>query len=105
MTRSEAEKLVPKEFRIACHTIKVVIDDKGDSYGCYDSLRNTIHLNLEVGDDDHQYVAQSKEQFMNTYYHELVHVFQFFFNTDMDEALAQSFSNMICEYLETKINN
>lgn len=105
MTRTEAEQFVPKEFRIACHTIKISLDDKGEEFGWYDTLRNTIHINLQVEDEDHQLVPQSKEQLMNTYYHELMHVFQFFFNTDMDEAMAQSFANMICEYLETKINN
>lgn len=105
MNLTEAEALVPKSFIIACHTITIKIEEKGDSFGEYDSLRNTITLFLEVSEDDgRHYVAQSKEQFLNTYWHEVYHVFNFFWNTEMDESLAQSFANFTCEYLNTKTN-
>lgn len=41
-------------------------------------------------------------QIENTFWHELFHVFNFYFNTEQDEALAQTFANFMCEYLATK---
>lgn len=105
MTIQEAQLIIPSKFRIACNTIEVSIEEKGESFGQFDSLRNKIILYLEVEDSNRELVAQTKEQLINTFYHELFHCFNFFYNTEFDEGLSQSFANFMCEYLETKKSN
>ena len=48
------------------------------------------------------YFDLEEGQIENTFWHELFHVFNFYFNTEQDEALAQTFANFMCEYLATK---
>lgn len=97
---------IPSEFVIANQKIKITIKDKGEQFGLWDSLRNEITLYLEVKDDDNNtYVVQTREQLMSTYWHELFHCFNFFYNTECSEELAQSFSNLMCQYEATKIYN
>lgn len=41
----------------------------------------------------------SDEQLRNTFYHELFHVFQFYYNNEFNEA--QVYANFMCEFIET----
>ena len=43
----------------------------------------------------------SEEIIRNTFYHELFHTFNYLWNTDTDEALAQSFANFMREFETT----
>lgn len=104
MTIEEAERIIPKEFTIACNKITTIIVDEGEDFGSFDSLRNVINISLGVRDASGKLVTFTKEQVLNTYYHEVFHCFNYFFNTEMDEALAQTFANFTCEYLTSKVN-
>lgn len=101
MTIEEAEKLVPKQFRLACHTFDVIINEEGNYFGQFCISKNRIDLNLKIRFED-ETVEVSKEAFINTFWHELMHVFNYFYNTETDEGIAQSFANFMCEFLETK---
>lgn len=46
-------------------------------------------------------VTVSDEQMRNTFYHELFHAFQFYFNNEFNEAQAQVYANSMCEFIET----
>lgn len=46
-------------------------------------------------------VTVSDEQMRNTFYHELFHAFQFYFNNEFNEAQAQVYANFMCEFIET----
>ena len=41
------------------------------------------------------------EQLRNTFYHELFHVFQFYYNNEFNEIQAQVYANFMCEFIET----
>jgi len=102
MTIKEAQAFIPREFTIACNKITINIVEEGEDFGSFDSLRNAINVSLGVRDDSGKLVTFTKEQIKNTYYHEVFHCFNYFFNTEMDEALAQTFANFTCEYLTSK---
>ena len=54
--------------------------------------------------DDIGKVELTEQQILNTFMHELMHVWQFYFNNHYDEAQAQVFANFMCEYIKTKEN-
>lgn len=103
MTIEEAQAFIPREFTIACNKIITKVVDEGEDFGSFDSLRNIINISLGVRDASGNLVTFTKEQVLNTYYHEVFHCFNYFFNTEMDEALAQTFANFTCEYITSKI--
>lgn len=43
----------------------------------------------------------SKDQIMNSFFHELFHSFNFMTNNEQEEWIAQSFANFMCEFLKT----
>lgn len=51
--------------------------------------------------EDFPWVTVSDEQMRNTFYHELFHAFQFYFNNEFNEAQAQVYANFMCEFIET----
>ena len=98
---SEWVKYLPKSFKIANHTFKVVqynelFSDDAFIWGCF------CYADLEIGiriKNDGKEV--SEEIIRNTFYHELFHTFNYLWNTDTDEALAQSFANFMREFETT----
>ena len=103
MTRSEAEQMIPSSFIIGGNTITVEIKDLGDdNFGIFDPLRNKIIIFLRVKDEDGELVVFTKEQVQNTFYHELFHAFNYFYDNEMSEVFAQTFANMTCEYINTR---
>lgn len=90
---------IPSEFKCAGFTVKIEIHDKlsTNAYGDFDDARNLIRLAKKVEVDNIE-VELTEQQIVNSYFHELIHCFQFYFNTNTDEAQAQVFANFICEY-------
>lgn len=99
------EQKLPKHFWIAQQMILVEIkDEPGDVFGYFDTAHNVIVIYTKMQSNyDHKVVELSEEQILNTYYHELFHCFNYFWNTDTDEALAQVFANFMREYERTKV--
>lgn len=91
--------IFPNKFKIANQTINVRIEshDKDNRYGYWNDVTCEIVLfeNIEI---EGNLIKLNEEQMCNTFYHELIHCFQFFFNNNYDEAQAQSFTNFIREY-------
>lgn len=94
--------MIPEEFKCAGFTVKVVNEDylPNNEYGYYDDARSLIKLARYIKTDDED-VKLSEEQRFNTFAHELIHVFQFYFNNTFDEAQAQTFANFYCEFIRT----
>lgn len=94
--------MIYKKFKIANQTIrtKLVSSLEGGEYGKFNDAKNEILLatNVEV---DGETIELTVEQIENTYWHEVIHAFQFYFNNSYDEAQAQCFSNFICEMRAT----
>lgn len=90
---------IPKKFTIANNVITVELVDEleGGEYGLYKDSTNTIKVARTVDGD-----ALNDEQILNTFIHELIHVFQFYFDNNFDEAQAQCFANFIREFEKSK---
>lgn len=101
---NEELSYLPKTFSIGGHTFKVLLyeelyDEDGDSiYGQFDYEDLTIRIRIYK--DNGQLL--SKEIIFNSYYHELMHAFNYLWNTGADESLASTFAMLMCEYINTK---
>lgn len=51
---------------------------------------------------DGKIIQLTSEQIKNTFWHELFHAFNFYWNNETDEALAQTFANFMREFELTK---
>lgn len=98
----------PTSFKCAGQTIKVIVEEflPNNDYGYWDDATNEIHiaknLKTSISELDTRTVKLTESQLQNTYYHELMHCFQFYYDNSASEAMAQSFANMICEFQNTK---
>lgn len=102
---------IPASFTCGSNEIKVVVEDKlpDNNYGYWCDAKNEIHLakylEVEIGDTKED-VKLTQEQTNNTFYHELIHCFQFYAGIEISEAQAQVFANFMCEFFKSlKYNN
>lgn len=102
-SESEQRMEIPKRFKIANTEYEVQVVDKSDdgNYGYHNDIRRKIVVAKSM-DDEGKIVQLTEQQIENTFWHELFHCFQFFYNNKQDEALAQSFANFMCEYRATR---
>ena len=93
---------IPESFKIANQTITVEIVKSIDNndYGYFCDATNTIVLakTLKVNDN---IINLTQEQIKNTFWHEVFHAFQFYFNNKYDEAQSQVYANFMCEFIES----
>ena len=86
---------LPSEFKCAGNTIKVELVEKtnDNNYGnwCDATIAKTIEL------EDKTVVTE--DQITNTFWHELLHCFQFYFDNSYSEA--QVYANFLCEYFKS----
>ena len=94
---------IPSKFKIANNWITVEIVDKlsNNNYGIYNDAKQLIQI-ARVVNIDNEDVALTKDQIINTFWHEYCHVMQFYFDNSSSEAQAQCYSNFICEFFDTK---
>lgn len=94
--------MIYKTFKIANQVIqtKIVNSLEGGAYGKFNDAKNQITLAKTVEIDD-EVVELTPNQIENTFFHELMHVFQYYYNNEYDEAQAQVFANFMCEMLAT----
>lgn len=96
---------IPYKFKIVGFSeIKVIIEEilPDNQFGYYDTSCDEIHLATSVySDSKKQYVELTDAQIENTFYHELVHVIQFYLGMELDEQQAQSMGNLLNEFINT----
>lgn len=94
---------IPSKFKIANQEITVIMEDSlpNNDYGYFCDATNTIKLARTIKSEYDGVISMSEEQIKNTFFHELLHVFQFYYNNKFDETQAQVYANFICEFLET----
>lgn len=94
---------IPKRFKIANteYIVNVVDKTKDNDYGWHDDIRREISV-ATIMESDNEDIPLTEGQIENTFWHELFHCFQFFYNNQQDEALAQSFANFMCEFRATR---
>lgn len=89
---------LPTHFKIGNQQIRVEVVEETENheYGNWCDTTNVITIATHIDG-----IALSKEQILNTLWHEVFHAFCFFYNNDKDEALAQCFANFMREYEST----
>ena len=97
---------IPNEYKIAGgKTIKVTLHDELDGkFGDFSPAKNEIRLARKVEEDGESW-KQNVEDIERTFYHEMFHSFQWYFNTEFSEEMAQSFSNFMYEMMHTSNGN
>ena len=63
------------------------------------SPTQVIYKTIEV--DNKTTVNLTEDQIFNTFIHELVHCFQFYFDNSYNEAQAQIYANFLYEYFKS----
>lgn len=107
---SKDAALIPEYFKTAGgKVIEVKLEDtiedssiKGHYiFGFFNDASNVIKIakNVPVNGED---FLQTEEDIERTFWHELFHVFQFYGGFEMDETLAQVFSNFMYEFQHSK---
>lgn len=96
---------IPSKFKMANNWITVEFVDKteNNNYGNFNDVTATIQLarNIEV---DNKTIALTEYQINNTFWHEYCHAMQFYFDNSTSEAQAQSYSNFLSEFFDTKVD-
>lgn len=99
--------MIPKSFKIAggklIHVKIVDTIKKDDEYefGEFNSGSNIIYIARRVLVNDISF-TQTEEDIERTFWHEYFHCCQFYSGVEFDESMAQTFSNFMYEYLQTK---
>lgn len=104
MTIEEAYKLgIPHSFKCGNNIITVEIKDFiGESYGRFTDAKNPIELAVKLKVDSEE-VELTKNQVLSSYYHELMHCWDFYYDGSYSEAHAQSMANLMLEYELSKV--
>ena len=91
---------LPSEFKCAGNTIKVQLVEKtyNNNYGNWCDVTNTITIAKTIELEDKTVVELTEDQITNTFWHELLHYFQFYFDNSYNEAQSQVYANFLCEY-------
>lgn len=100
---------IPKHFIIHGHNINVYqreIDLEDNRYGYYDSVREEIVVFNKIKSNGDT-VSLTQTQIESTFWHELMHAFQWHIKGETDEWEAQSYAGLMIEFIKTsgiKIN-
>lgn len=100
-------KDIPASFKCANHIITVVIEDKNskNNYGYFCDATNQINLARKVNVEEIGDIKLTDQQVVNTFFHELMHCFQFYYGNEYSETEAQVFANFMYEFCITYENN
>ena len=96
---------IPSKVRIANHWYKVILCDfidNGDTFGSHCNLRLEIKVAECMKNDDGETIYLTEEQIKNSFWHEMFHAFNYYYNNKQDESLAQTFANFMREYELTR---
>lgn len=93
---------IPKQFILHGHTINVreVEKLKSNAFGEYDDAREQITIAHKVETDD-ELITLTSTQLEHTFWHEVIHAFQWHTKGQYDEAEAQSYAGLMLELIKT----
>lgn len=96
---------LPISFKIANHQFNIVqydeLYDENDNYNYGQFDYNNLIIKVRISSNDAEDCILPKEIILNTYWHEVFHAFNYLWNTEVDESLAQSFANFMRELEST----
>ena len=72
-----------------------------NNYGNWCDVTNTITIAKTIELEDKTVVELTEDQITNTFWHELIHCFQFYFDNSYSEAQSQVYANFLCEYFKS----
>ena len=88
---------IPKKFKIANQEFNVIVKDKDidddEDLGLFTYCPPAITIAKSALGE-----PLSEEQLLNTFYHELIHCFQYMYGNELSETEAQTFANFIREF-------
>lgn len=96
---------IPKKFTIGGQEFEVKLVDRirdTNNYGEFSYCPALIEIATKYYDEQGIGREIPENQLKNTFWHEVFHAFNYMWNTEVDESLAQSFANFMCEYEESK---
>lgn len=90
--------MIYKQFKIANQIVQVELMDfvEESKYGDFTDAKNLIRIAKKIKVDG-EVIELTPEQIENTFWHEVFHAFQFFFDNDYNEGQAQVYSNFMQE--------
>lgn len=95
---------IPEKFKIAGFDIKVELVDKTDdnNFGNWNDVTNIITVAKNISLKNGELTSLTERQMQNTFFHELLHAFQFYCGKEYSEIECNVFANFMVEFLETK---
>lgn len=93
---------IPKSFTINSQLVRVVTVDKlpGESFGNFDAVLNTITLADRVAHDDTIYEL-TEDQKLNTFFHEMLHAFQWYSKGEFSEQESSTYASYLVEFFKS----
>lgn len=95
---------IPQSFKMGGLQYTVVIEDtieNGNRFGEFREVSQQIALAKRVKEGDNL-VECSEDMIFSTFLHELVHCLQANYDGEFAESEAQSYANLLFEFLRTK---
>lgn len=91
---------IPEEITILKHTIKVrIVDILDGEFGKFDPVNNEIKIAQYALSKDKE-VALSEIQVLHTFWHEVFHVFQWFYEGEYNEGQSQTYAGFMLEVFD-----
>ena len=92
--------IIPKEITILKHKIKVIhVRTLDDKFGLFDPVKNEIKI-AQYALSNGKEVVLSPIQIFHTFWHEVFHVFQWFYEGEYNEGQSQIYAGFMLEILD-----
>lgn len=94
---------IPSKYKIARKEIIVELVDNisdGSKYGDFNDAKGLIRIANRIKVEDEWITLKDCDK-LNTFWHEVFHSFQYYWNNKCDEDFAQILANFMCEFLES----
>ena len=98
---------IPSEFKIASFTYTVKFVDNienGECFGQSLMVSYKILIANRIKENDN-WIKISDLDKLNTFWHELFHIFHYYMDTNVPEHEAQTYANFMVEYLQSVKND
>lgn len=95
---------IPDSFTINTQKVSILIKEVADDrgvFGKFNPFTNTISIYTSVRDDDNNLVVLTNEQKINTFFHEVIHAWQWYSGHDSSEIECSTFASYMIEFLRS----
>ena len=94
---------IPEKFTINSQEVKIEIVDTlpDQKFGEYNRTTDTIKVAKHFKDDDGTVIPLKEEQIENTFWHELLHAFQWHSKGDYSEEESNTYAGYLVEFFKS----